>query len=203
MSFGQLPRRLQSSPAVADVIRYRRWVRRMNSAAALVRRCWPGEDAGIMPDGFDINNSPTQFLAQTPKDRPVVLLSSTGTKLCCEAARADAVFLACLRNYESAAAHLAGNFSNVAVIGAGSRGEFREEDQMCCAWVAERLMQFGYAPRDRNTLDLVRRWSGKPVDALAVEQERQLSAQQRPTRGPGIHFGTRQRLVGSVHAGQR
>jgi 2-phosphosulfolactate phosphatase len=124
-----------------------------------------GEEAGIMPDGFDINNSPTQFLAQTPNDRPVVLLSSTGTKLCCEAARADAVFLACLRNYESAAAHLAGNFSNVAVIGAGSRGEFREEDQMCCAWVAERLMQFGYAPRDRNTLDLVRRWSGKPVDA--------------------------------------
>jgi 2-phosphosulfolactate phosphatase len=134
-----------------------------------------GEQRGIMPPGFDINNSPTEFLAHAPLDRPVVLLSSTGTRLCYEAAGADAVFLACLRNYESVTMHLAGNFSQarlsqagfskVAVIGAGSRGEFREEDQLCCAWVAEGLLQAGYAAQDRETLDMVRRWSDKPVDA--------------------------------------
>jgi 2-phosphosulfolactate phosphatase len=124
-----------------------------------------GEQSGIMPPGFDINNSPTGFLACAEPDRPVVLLSSTGTRLCYEAESADGVFLACLRNYASVASHVAGNFSNVAVIGAGSRGEFREEDQMCCAWVAERLLHFGYSPKDRNTLDIVRRWSNKPVDA--------------------------------------
>jgi 2-phosphosulfolactate phosphatase len=129
-----------------------------------------GEQRGIMPAGFDLNNSPTEFLARRENGRPVVLLSSTGTRLCYEAVHADAVFLACLRNYDSVAAHLAGNFLNVAVIGAGSRGEFREEDQMCCAWVAERLLQFGYSARDRNTLDIVRRWSNKRPDAWVCNQ---------------------------------
>jgi 2-phosphosulfolactate phosphatase len=124
-----------------------------------------GEQSGIMPPAFHINNSPTEFLARGEVDRPVVLLSSTGTRLCYEAEHSDGVFLACLRNYDSVASHVAGNYPNVAVIGAGSRGEFREEDQMCCAWVAERLLHFGYSPKDHNTLDIVRRWSNKPVDA--------------------------------------
>jgi 2-phosphosulfolactate phosphatase len=60
---------------------------------------------------------------------------------------------------------LAKNFSKVAVIGAGSRGEFREEDQMCCAWIAELLLGADYRPMNRETVDLVRRWSNKPVSA--------------------------------------
>lgn len=129
-----------------------------------------GEQRGIKPAGFDINNSPTEFLAYPEVGRPVILLSSTGTRLCHEAVHADAVFLACLRNYESVATHLAANFPNVALIGAGSRGEFREEDQLCCAWIAERLLHFGYTAKDRNTLEIVRRWSGKPADAWICNQ---------------------------------
>jgi len=126
-----------------------------------------GEQGGIMPPGFDLNNSPVELLARTDLERPVILLSSSGTKLCHHASRcSDAVFLACLRNYSSIARHLERqNFGHVAVIGAGSRGEFREEDQMCCAWVAEILIQRGYLPEDRNTTELVKRWSKAPVDA--------------------------------------
>jgi 2-phosphosulfolactate phosphatase len=53
----------------------------------------------------------------------------------------------------------------VAVIGAGNRGEFREEDQMCCAWIAERLLGAGYLPEDGETADIVKRWSKAPVNA--------------------------------------
>ena len=31
------------------------------------------------------------------------------------------------------------SLTRVAVIGAGSKGEFREEDQICCAWIAAGL----------------------------------------------------------------
>ncbi|MGH7905687.1 MAG: 2-phosphosulfolactate phosphatase [Candidatus Binataceae bacterium] len=123
-----------------------------------------GEQAGIQPPGFDLNNSPAELMARTDIDRPVILLSSSGTRLCYEASKCGAVFLACLRNYASAARFLA-HFPNVAVIGAGSKNEFREEDQMCCAWIAERLLDRGYVPGGRDTLEAVRRWSGKPVDA--------------------------------------
>ena len=56
-------------------------------------------------------------------------------------------------------------FTNIAVIGAGTRSEFREEDQMCCAWVAEALGNFGYEPRDQATREIIERWRGAAVDA--------------------------------------
>ena len=53
------------------------------------------------------------------------------------------------------------------MIGAGTRGEFREEDQMCCAWIAEGLMRAGYNPEDEKTKEIVTRWSGAPVQACS------------------------------------
>jgi 2-phosphosulfolactate phosphatase len=126
-----------------------------------------GEQGGTMPPGFDLNNSPVELLARTDLERPVILLSSSGTRLCHYASKcSDAAFLACLRNYSSLAQHVARmNFRRVAVIGAGSRGEFREEDQMCCAWIAESIMKRGYLSENRKTIELVERWSKAPVDA--------------------------------------
>src|SRR5690348_7816619 len=93
-------------------------------AARLDNPLLAGEEQGIMPAGFDMNNSPTELLALGDHARPVVLLSSSGTKLCYEASRCNTAFLACLRNYGSTARHLMANFAAVAIIGAGSRGQF-------------------------------------------------------------------------------
>ena len=155
------------------------------TAVALGRRCLPvasldtayslagrlahplliGEVDGIMPKGFDINNSPAALVKRTDLHRPAVLLSSSGTKLLQTAASCEAVFLACLRNFTSLATHLASSFADVAVIGAGTRGEFREEDQMCCAWIADRLFEFGYRAGNEATATIAERWRGCRPDA--------------------------------------
>jgi 2-phosphosulfolactate phosphatase len=44
------------------------------------------------------------------------------------------------------------------VIGAGSKGEFREEDQICCAWIAAALMSRGYRPASTQTTEVAERW---------------------------------------------
>jgi 2-phosphosulfolactate phosphatase len=119
-----------------------------------------GEQRGVMPAGFDINNSPAALLSRDDLHRPAVLLSSSGTRLCCEAQACAAAYLGCLRNYASLAHHLAGRFANIAVIGAGTKGEFREEDQMCCAWVADILVDLGYRPDGRATQDIIEKWRG-------------------------------------------
>jgi len=125
-----------------------------------------GELNGDMPEGFDMNNSPVELLERTDLHRPVILLSSSGTRLVQEAGRsAEAAYLACFRNYSAVARHLAGRHRKIAIIGAGSRNEFREEDQMCCAWIAEQLLWDGYAAEDSATLDIVKRWSGAPPEA--------------------------------------
>jgi 2-phosphosulfolactate phosphatase len=124
-----------------------------------------GELGGDMPAGFDMNNSPADLLERNDLDRPVVLLSTSGTRLIHEGRDSDAIYLACFRNFEATAGFLAGRHQKIAVIGAGSRGEFREEDQMCCAWVADLLMQSGYAAENLLTVEVIERWRGTPPAA--------------------------------------
>jgi 2-phosphosulfolactate phosphatase len=124
-----------------------------------------GEQRGVIPAGFHLNNSPTELLARTDIQRPVVLLSSSGTRLCHEASKCTLALVACLRNYRFTANYLASHTDNVAIVGAGSRGEFREEDQLGCAWIAGLLLDAGFLPADRRTVEIVNEWSKKPVDA--------------------------------------
>jgi 2-phosphosulfolactate phosphatase len=125
-----------------------------------------GELGGNMPYGFHLTNSPAELASRNDVHRPMILLSTSGTRLIAEAEGAEAVYVACLRNYTVQAAHLASHHRRVAVIGAGARGEFREEDQLCCAWIAEELVRAGYVPWDANTTEIIERWSGQGLDAI-------------------------------------
>ncbi|MBF5042261.1 2-phosphosulfolactate phosphatase [Aggregicoccus sp. 17bor-14] len=125
-----------------------------------------GELGGNMPYGFDLTNSPAALAARTDVGRPMVLLSTSGTPLICAPGTSQPTYVACLRNYRVQARHLAAHHDAVTVIGAGARGEFREEDQLCCAWIAEQLLRLGHEPEDERTRALVERWSGAPVEAL-------------------------------------
>jgi 2-phosphosulfolactate phosphatase len=134
-------------------------------AAKLDNPLLVGELGGNMPFGFDLTNSPAAVALQLDIARPMVLLSTSGTKVLCAAEGCATVYAACLRNYTAQVRFLAARHAKVAIIGAGTRGEFREEDQMCCAWIAEGLVNAGYTC-DEQTAKLMKRWSGVPVDAF-------------------------------------
>jgi 2-phosphosulfolactate phosphatase len=119
-----------------------------------------GEVGGDMPCGFDITNSPAQIARRQDRHRPMILVSSSGTRLIMEAQERHTVYLACFRNLSAVARHLSGSHEKIAIIGAGSRGQFRREDQMGCAWVADRLIQQGYKPGNGATEEAVARWRG-------------------------------------------
>jgi 2-phosphosulfolactate phosphatase len=125
-----------------------------------------GEHGGCAIEGFDLGNSPADLILRTDIDRPLVLLTSSGTALLHAATQADAVFAACLRNTTAQARRLRIRDGDVAVIGAGTRDEVRMEDEMACARVAEALIDWGFTP-DTPTLEAVRRWAGVPVEACA------------------------------------
>src|SRR5205809_1961601 len=92
-------------------------------AARLPNPLLVGELGGSMPYGFDLNNSPADLEVRTDIHRPVVLLSTSGTRLICGAGKLQPMYLACLRNYSTLAAYLAVHHPVVALIGAASRGE--------------------------------------------------------------------------------
>jgi 2-phosphosulfolactate phosphatase len=120
-----------------------------------------------MPFGFDLQNSPAEFDRLEGGGRPVVLLSTSGTGLVTEAAGAEAIYVACLRNLRSQIGAVRRGHERVAVIGAGTRGEFREEDELCCAWIADGLLSAGF-DADARTLDSVERWRGAAVESIAA-----------------------------------
>ena len=158
------------------------------TAVALGRRCFPGSSSaaahrlratldgallagelqGETPPGFDLGNSPAAIAERDDVHRPLILLSSSGTQLLDAARSAPAVYLACFRNALSLGRQLAGQHARIAVIGAGSRGEFRIEDQICCAWVAAALLEAGYEAADGSTMDVIARWRSAPAKAAAT-----------------------------------
>ena len=158
------------------------------TAAALGRACYPvdsldtafrlarrlegpllaGEINGDMPPGFDMNNSPAELSERSDIYRSLVLLSSSGTRLIVNARGCDVLYLACFRNISSTARHLISeNYARIALLGAGSRGEFREEDQICCALIGAQLVQVGYVPENEPTITVMNRWANaKASDCL-------------------------------------
>jgi 2-phosphosulfolactate phosphatase len=155
------------------------------TAAASGRRCFPaptieaalalakelknpllaGESRGTLPAGFELDNSPAQLIARTDTHRPLVLVSSSGTKVIHEATGCQATYLGCFRNHSVLAGYLADRHARVAIIGAGSKGEFREEDQICCAWIAAGLVSCGYRPESLRTALIMNRWRDAPAQA--------------------------------------
>lgn len=184
---GPLPYGEGYAVVVVDVIRA---TTTAITAAASGRRCYPvpsldaaralarelenpllaGELGGIMPLGFEMNNSPADLVVRTDERRPMILLSSSGTRLMEESRRADAAVLACFRNAKAVAPHLAGRYPQVALIGAATRGDFREEDQICCSWIARDLVERGYRPANRKTAELIKTWATATAEDCLVSE---------------------------------
>jgi 2-phosphosulfolactate phosphatase len=135
-------------------------------AARLHNPLLVGELGGSMPYGFHLNNSPADLVPRTDIYRPMILLSTSGTRIICVAEEGQAVYVASLQNFSAQARYVAGLHPKVVVIGAGSRGEFRDEDQLCCAWIADQLLAAGYESSDARTEEIVRRWRGAPVESI-------------------------------------
>jgi 2-phosphosulfolactate phosphatase len=136
-------------------------------AARLDRPILVGELGGNMPYGWDLTNSPVAVNNKDEIDRPMILLSSSGTLLIERSSQAHAVYLGCLRNWRALARYLEQRHARIAVLGAGTRGEFRDEDQLACAWIAGALIDAGFHAEDSRTTEIVERWREQPVEACA------------------------------------
>jgi 2-phosphosulfolactate phosphatase len=156
------------------------------TAVAMGRRCYPaatiaaatelaasipdallvGEIGGIMPAGFHMNNSPAELATRTDR-QPVILLSSSGTQLLDRIRKSNRAYVACFRNWKATVRVVAAEGRSAMIIGAGTRGQFREEDQMCAAWIAAGLMDKGYSAGDSSTEAVISRWRyAEPTDFL-------------------------------------
>jgi 2-phosphosulfolactate phosphatase len=139
-------------------------------ASTLVNPMLVGELGGHMPYDFDLSNSPAEIATRTdvrqPGNRPIVIVSSSGSQLLMNAHGSEAVYVSCLRNFSALAEYVHARHKRIAVLGAGTHGQFRREDQYGCALVAERLVKAGFRPESEATTEIIKRWSVAELDEL-------------------------------------
>lgn len=132
-------------------------------AARLPDPVLAGEIEGKVPPGFDMQNSPAAVAELRGRPRDIVLLSTSGTRMMTNAAQCESAYVACLRNLRAQVSRLIDEGRNVAVLGAGSGGTFRPEDRVCCALIAQGLVEAGHLPY-RDTGAFLDRHAGVAPD---------------------------------------
>src|SRR5436190_9278738 len=68
-------------------------------AAGVTDPLLAGESKGVMPASFELDNSPAQIAECSDTHRPLVLVSSSGTRVIHEASGCESVYLSCFRNH--------------------------------------------------------------------------------------------------------
>ena len=97
-----------------------------------------GERLGVRIDGFDLGNSPREYLE--PRSPFLAMTTTNGTRaIVTAAARCDRVLIASLLNLDALVAAAAGAGEDVAVVCAGVKGAFALDDAYVAGRIAERL----------------------------------------------------------------
>ncbi len=104
-----------------------------------------GERKGVRPRGFDLGNSPLEFVGQRVCGKTLILTTTSGTAALTRSRRADWVLIGALLNAGSVArkaveiAQMQG--IDVSLVLSGRKGHFSLEDFLCGGAVAEDLQR--------------------------------------------------------------
>ena len=118
---------------VAEEEEARSWAREHDAVLAGERGCLP-------PPGFALGNSPDAFTPKLVRGRAVVLWTTNGSRALAWARQTDGPLLAfALVNVGAVATHLRGSVRQLAIVCAGTDGQFSLEDTFAAGALISRL----------------------------------------------------------------
>jgi 2-phosphosulfolactate phosphatase len=133
-----------------------------------------GERACVRIPGFDLGNSPREFLE--PAGTTVILTTTNGTRaLAVAAQRCERVLAGCLLNLGAVVAAARNGGGEVAIVCAGVQGAFAMDDAYCAGRLAEQL---GGEPSDAAAaaIRLARSFASREEGLAASQSARNLVA---------------------------
>jgi 2-phosphosulfolactate phosphatase len=89
--------------------------------------------------GFDLGNSPLEFVAERVSGRTLVMTTTNGTRAIVLGAGGTRCMIASFLNAGATAAALAQSESDVLILGAGREGRFSLEDGVCAGMIVREL----------------------------------------------------------------
>ncbi len=97
-----------------------------------------GESKGLMIEGFDLGNSPREFVADRVADKRLVMSTTNGTRAFLLAEDADRVLACCFLNL-GAVVEAVTDVEHLVVVCAGREGRFATDDAVCAGALIDRL----------------------------------------------------------------
>ncbi len=104
-----------------------------------------GERGGRKIEGFDLGNSPLEYLERDLAGRTLLFTSTNGSRAARAAPRNDCLFGAFVNG--AALVRSLVDARSVQLICGGDEGRFSIEDAACTGWIVRRLLEAGAAPQ--------------------------------------------------------
>ncbi len=99
-----------------------------------------GESKGLMIEGFDLGNSPREFVAERVADKRLVMSTTNATRAFLMAEDADRVLACCFLNLGAAVDAVAA-VERLVVVCAGREGRFSVDDAVCAGALLNSLRE--------------------------------------------------------------
>jgi 2-phosphosulfolactate phosphatase len=103
-----------------------------------------GERKGVLIDGFDLGNSPSEYQPLVVADKTLLYSSSNGSAALVAAQGAARMCMAGLVNATAVLEWLGQGETDVLLVCAGKLGTFSAEDAACAGFLASGLIEAGY-----------------------------------------------------------
>ncbi|MFK7776545.1 MAG: 2-phosphosulfolactate phosphatase [Gimesia sp.] len=100
-----------------------------------------GERKGVLIEGFDLDNSPTRYSAETVAGKNIIFTSSNGTRALKHAIQAKQILIGALINLDAIVKALSKSDGIIYLVCAGTDGNVTGEDCLCAGAIAEELQK--------------------------------------------------------------
>ncbi len=100
-----------------------------------------GEEDGLKPIGFDLGNSPLEYMSNMVKDKHVLFCSSNGTKTIFGLKGTDDILIGSFLNVEAVSQEIYNGKKDCLIACAGDFGLFSLGDTVCGGMIISRLLQ--------------------------------------------------------------
>jgi 2-phosphosulfolactate phosphatase len=104
--------------------------------------------------GFDIGNSPFEYMGESVYGKRVVLTTSNGTRAIHKAAKADIILAGAFLNASECARTAYQLRKDITILCAGTQDEFAFEDSLCAGLIVTKLLRLGCQEQEICTNDL-------------------------------------------------
>jgi 2-phosphosulfolactate phosphatase len=110
-----------------------------------------GERQGIMPEGFDLGNSPGDYTVELCLGRPMVMTTTNGTRALMACSSAKTVYTLSFGIIAKVFDALKSLDQPIHLVGSGTDGQISWEDSLACGMLAHALIQSGHEPGNDAT----------------------------------------------------